>query len=80
MPNRASPPSPWTIEQVHALGLHTDVATAADILGIGRTTAYELIRRDEFPVRVLRVGSRIRVPVHPLLTLLHDTHNQKDNP
>jgi hypothetical protein len=58
--------APWTEDRVRALGLHTDVATAASILGIGRSTAYDLIRRDNFPVPVVRVGSRIRVPVAPL--------------
>ena len=62
----ASSSAPWTEERVRALGLHTDVATAASILGIGRSTAYDLIRRGTFPVRVVRVGSRIRVPVAPL--------------
>jgi excisionase family DNA binding protein len=59
---------PWTEARVRALGLHTDVATAASILGIGRSTAYELIRRDEFPIPVHRIGSRLRVPVAPLLS------------
>ena len=31
--------------------------TAAAVLGIGRSTAYELTRRGEFPVPVLKVGS-----------------------
>jgi len=62
--------SRWTEDDLRQLGLHTDVATAASILGIGRSTAYELIRRDEFPVPVLRLGHRLRVPVAPLLALL----------
>ncbi len=65
----AFPTAPWTEERVRALGLHTDVATAASILGIGRSTAYELIRRGEFPVPVRRVGTRLRVPVAPLVAL-----------
>jgi hypothetical protein len=67
--------SPWTEERVRALGLHTDVTTAASILGIGRSTAYDLIRRDKFPVKVLRVGSRIRVPVARLLDAFVADHN-----
>src|SRR5207248_1397798 len=31
----------WTVEAVRALGMTTDVATAAAILGFGRTKAYE---------------------------------------
>lgn len=35
---------------------------AARVLGIGRSTAYELVQRGEFPVRVLKVGKRRVVP------------------
>jgi excisionase family DNA binding protein len=35
------------------------VDEAAVLLGVGRGTLYEAIRRDEFPV--LRIGRRIRV-------------------
>lgn len=44
--------------------------TAAAVLGIGRTTAYELARRGEFPVPVLKVGSRYRVVTANLRELL----------
>ncbi|MFC5179397.1 helix-turn-helix transcriptional regulator [Nocardioides taihuensis] len=43
---------------------------AASILGISRSLAYELIGRGEFPVPTVRLGSRILVPVRPLLALL----------
>ena len=43
---------------------------AARVLGIGRTTAYELTRRGEFPVPVLKVGSRYRVVTGHLRELL----------
>ena len=49
-----------------------DLVTAARALGIGRTRAFELVRRGEFPVPVLRVGSTWRVPTAPLLSLLQD--------
>jgi hypothetical protein len=61
---------PWTFESVRALGLTTDVETAGAILGIGRTKAYELAKRDEFPVRVLRIGRRYLVPTTAVLALL----------
>ena len=41
--------------------------TAARILGIGRTEAYELARRGEFPCRVIRVGDLYRVSTPDLL-------------
>ena len=37
------------------------VATAAAILGIGTRTAYDLIERGEFPVKVQTVGRRMKV-------------------
>jgi hypothetical protein len=45
----------------------TDVPTAGQILGISRSHAYELARRGEFPVPVLRIGSRLRVATAHLL-------------
>jgi hypothetical protein len=63
----------WTSEQIHNLGMTTDLETAADIIGIGRTLAYELIKNDEFPVRLLRLGRRVLVPVPELLQLLGPT-------
>lgn len=59
----------WSRPEVEALGLHTTVETAASILGIGKTTAYDLIRRGDFPVQVLHLGGRKVVPVAPLLAL-----------
>ncbi|HLI36134.1 MAG TPA: helix-turn-helix domain-containing protein [Streptosporangiaceae bacterium] len=47
-----------------------DVTTAARALGLGRSTAYELARRNEFPCRVIRVGSSYRIPTADLLRVL----------
>lgn len=44
--------------------------TAAELLGIGRTKAYELVRDDEWPTPIIRVGRAIRVPTTPLVALL----------
>jgi hypothetical protein len=60
----------WTVEAVRRLGMTTDVETAAAILGIGRTLAFELARTEQFPVRLLRMGRRISVPVTDLLAYL----------
>lgn len=60
----------WTVEAVRQLGMTTDIETAAAILGIGRTLAFELARTEQFPVRLLRMGRRIAVPVVDLLTYL----------
>lgn len=63
----------WTPEAVRALGIHTDLVTAGALLGIGRTKAHELARRNEFPVPVLRHGRRYIVPVAPIARLLQLT-------
>lgn len=47
-----------------------DLVTAARMLGIGRTVAYQLVRRGEWPTPVLRLGHQIKVPSAPLLALL----------
>jgi Helix-turn-helix domain len=60
----------WSPEAVRQLGLTTDIETAASVLGIGRTLAYELARTNRFPVRLLRHGRRIVVPVMDLLRYL----------
>lgn len=60
----------WTEEGIRALGASTNLVTAAAILGIGRTTAHTLVRAGAFPVPVIRVGRRYRVPVAPILRLL----------
>ena len=60
----------WTVKAVRQLGMTTDVETAAAIMGIGRTLAYELARPDQFPVRLIRLGRRVVVPVPDLLKFL----------
>jgi hypothetical protein len=53
----------WTPDAVRQLGLTTDLPAAAQIIGIGRTLAYDLAKTGQFPVRVLRIGGRVIVPV-----------------
>lgn len=60
----------WTPGEVRRLGMTTDLETAAAIIGIGRTLAYDLARDGEFPVRLLRLGRRVVVPISDLLTYL----------
>ncbi|WP_083473888.1 helix-turn-helix domain-containing protein [Frankia sp. R43] len=63
----------WTEEEIDQLGARTNLVTAGEILGIGRTKAYELAARNEFPVPVLRIGRRYIVPTHAIRKLLHVT-------
>lgn len=44
------------------------VDQAADVLGLGRSAAYEAARRGEIPT--LRLGRKLRVPVPALLRML----------
>ena len=70
----ASPPVPaaaWTAHRIQALGTVTDLATAAAIFGLSRSTAYDLASDGRFPVPVLRFGTRYRVPVAAILSALH---------
>jgi excisionase family DNA binding protein len=62
--------------ELHRLPVVVDLVTAAAVLGIGRTTAYEMVRTGRWPTPVLRLGNRIRVPtaaLRELLTLSTDT-------
>ncbi len=60
----------WTEEAVRQLGMTTDVETAAAIIGIGRTLAYDLVKAGQFPIRLHRLGRRVLVPVPELLRWL----------
>ncbi|MEU7656439.1 hypothetical protein AB0C41_30945 [Micromonospora taraxaci] len=60
----------WTIERIRALGVTTTLATTASVLGISRSQAYRLAATNQFPVPLIRAGSRIIVPVVALLHLL----------
>jgi hypothetical protein len=59
-----------TEADVRSLPPVVDVPTAAAVLGIGRTAAYELIRCGKWPTPVLRLGKLIRIPSAPLLDLV----------
>ena len=59
-----------SIDQLRRGPQAVGLQTAAAVLGLGRTKAYELAKRDEFPVPVQRVGGNYRVPVAALLAYL----------
>jgi excisionase family DNA binding protein len=46
------------------------VPEAAELLGVHKLTAYDAIRRGDFPVPVIKVGRRYVVPVAALDRLL----------
>jgi hypothetical protein len=53
-----------------ALPAVLDVPQAARLLGIGRTLAYELVRNDQWPTPVIRMGRLIKIPSGPLIELM----------
>ncbi len=57
-------------QQLEQLPAVIDLPTAAEVLSIGRTAAYELVRAGTWPTPVLRLGRLIRIPSAPLLALL----------
>lgn len=59
-----------TEDEVHALPVIVDLPTAARALGVGRNTAYELVRSGTWPTPVLRIGRPIKVRRSSLLDLL----------
>lgn len=70
----------WTAEEVWALGVRTDLETAASVWGLSRTKAYELVGRGEFPSPVLRVGNKWVVLVTPMMQALGITHPSGEVP
>ena len=64
------------LEQLEKKAVITVTETAA-LLGIGRTSAYEAIRRGELPS--LRIGRRLVVPVTQLLAALGVQSNNGEN-
>jgi excisionase family DNA binding protein len=53
-----------------ALPPTVDLPTAARLLGIGRTMAYQLVREGRWPTPVIYAGRKIRIPSAPLRALL----------
>ena len=57
-------------QELEGLPAVVDVPTAARLLGLSRTAAYELIRVGRWPTPVFRLGRLIRIPTAPMLDLL----------
>jgi hypothetical protein len=64
------PPRRLTLRDLQNLPPTIDIMTAAGVLGIGRTKAYELAREGAFPVRIIRIGDLYRVATADLLRLV----------
>lgn len=71
----------WTEESVRALGVRTTVPIAGKVIaGWERTVSYNMAKRGEFPVPVVKVGRRLVVPVAPILELLRIKTPEGDSP
>jgi hypothetical protein len=68
-----------TINQLRSTAT-VDLMTAARALGLGRTKAYELAKRDQFPCRVIKIGDTYRIPTPGLLELLGVHPEQRPAP
>ncbi len=53
-----------------ALPAVLDVPQAARLLGIGRTLAYELIRTNQWPTPVIRMGRLIKIALLNIIELM----------
>ena len=56
-----NPTSPAEVSIDFATCATVSLAEAATVLGIHRSTAWDLFKRGEFPVPVLQIGHRLRV-------------------
>ncbi|WP_131787837.1 helix-turn-helix domain-containing protein [Protofrankia symbiont of Coriaria ruscifolia] len=65
---------PLTLDDIRQLPAVVDLMTAARAFGLGRTLAYELARRGDFPCPVHRIGRLYRVHTSDLLRTLDTTH------
>jgi hypothetical protein len=65
-----APAEVWTPAMVRALGVTTDLRTAAAIFGVSASAAYDAARQGTFPVPLLRAGGVYRVPVAAILIAL----------
>lgn len=56
------------------------VEEAARLLGVGRSLAFDAIRRGDFPVPHFRVGRRIVIPTAGVLAALGIDHANDESP
>lgn len=59
-----------TPDELLALGASTDIPTSCKAMGISTSNGYAQAKKGEFPIRVVKVGSRYVVPTAGLLDLL----------
>lgn len=60
----------FAADEIRRLPAALTVIQAADLLGIGRSSAYQAVKAGTWPTRVLRIGRTIRIPSAEVLALL----------
>ena len=67
-----APPPPLSIDEIPELAKSAtcDVRTAGRCWGMGITASYAAANDGTFPVRVVRIGRKLRVPTADLLASL----------
>lgn len=69
-PTAGARSAPMTMAELVALPPAVSVTTAARALGIGKDKAYELIKAELFPARVITLGATCRVATASLWEVL----------
>lgn len=71
-----------SVEEVLALPASVNLTVAAQALGIGKTTAYQLAKQGDFPLPVTKYGRTYRVTRAALLRVLEipDTRTNGHRP
>ena len=74
----AKPKPRMTEAELAALPVSVPLVEAGRALCMGRTKSHELVRKDQFPCRVLRLGGAYVVPKAELLRVLGLPVNELD--
>lgn len=73
-------PQELTVSDLLNLPPTTDVETAGKAFGMGRTKAYELVRAENFPCKVVKAGRVYRVVTADLLRVLGVQESTEHSP
>jgi predicted DNA-binding transcriptional regulator AlpA len=62
--------SPVSVAELRKMPPTVNVETAAAALGVSRAAAYDAIKADQFPAKVIVCGRRLKVATASLIALL----------
>ena len=63
-------PRPLTRAEILSWKLTVDLPTAGRAFDLGKNASYDAYHRGDFPVRVLKIGKKLRVVTQDVLTAL----------